>query len=175
MAASSANPACQRTQHASILAADMMTTDWEAPRAGYLLTLAVASGDEDKFWSTVSPGGEADLVIALGAQARLMARTATTATGKPFDVPAAGWESITCPDVRSFAMATYAGEELGEQSLSSTRCLREAAVALASVQLAAMDAAGLPRTWLADVCARMASADESPVTPPPAAGTDDAP
>jgi hypothetical protein len=104
-----------------------------------------------------------------------MTRAATTATGKPFEVPATVWESISCPDVRSFAIAAYAGKEPREQSLSAPRCLREAAEALAGVQLAAMDAAGVSRAWLADVCARMASGGESPVIPPPAAGAAVAP
>ena len=156
-----------------------MTTHWEAPRAGYLLTLAIASGDEDEWWARLGSPGDGtdltDLLIALDAQARLMTRAATTATGKPFEVAATVWESIRCPDARSFAMAAYAGKELREQSLSSARCFREAAEALARVQLAAMDAAGLPVAWLADVSARMASGGESPVIPLPAAGAAVAP
>jgi len=153
-----------------------MTTGWEAPRAGYLFTLAVASGEEDDLWTAItSADGGHDLLIALGAQARLMARTATTATGKPFVVPASVWECIACPDVRSFAVAAYAGEEPGELSVSCTRCLREAAEVLARLQLAAMDAARVPLAWLAGVCGQLTSAGGSPVTPLPDPGAAVAP
>jgi len=145
-----------------------MTTVWGAPRAAYLLALAIAREDDQgrsELWETVSrAGGETDLVIALGAQARLMSRAAATATGKPFDVPDAVWKRIPCPDVRDYSMAAYAGGELGTPSFSCARCLRIAAETLAGLHLAAMDAAGIPRTWLAEVCARIPEADE-PVTP----------
>jgi hypothetical protein len=146
-----------------------MTTMWGAPRAAYLLALAMALEDEqgqNELWEKVSrTGGETDLLIALGAQARLMARTAATANGKPFDVPDAAWERIACRDVRDFAMAAYTGGELHTPCLSCARCLRIAAEMLAGVHLAAIDAAGIPRTWLAEVCARIPETDE-PITSP---------
>src|SRR5215469_14644715 len=90
-----------------------MTPGWGAPRAGYQLALAIALADDvgfDEIWETlVADGGETDLLMALGAQARLMARTAATGTGTPFEVPGEAWERIACADVRDFAQAAYTG------------------------------------------------------------------
>jgi hypothetical protein len=135
-----------------------MTTGWGAPRAGYQLALAIALADDvglDEIWETlVADGGEIDLLMALGAQARLMARTAATTTGKPFKVADEAWERITCADVRDFALAAYTGGTARIPASTCPSCLRMAAELLAELQLAAMDAAGLPREWLAELIAR---------------------
>jgi hypothetical protein len=152
-----------------------MTTSWGAPRAGYSLALAIARGDDaglEELWGTLADAESGtDLLRALGAQARLMARTAATATGKPFEVPEEAWKRIICPDIRDFALAAYSGGIPRDPAFADLGCLRVAAEVLAELQLAAMDVVGLPREWLAELIAETEpQAPDRPHTPPPDAG-----
>ncbi|HLK01957.1 MAG TPA: hypothetical protein VKU39_18905 [Streptosporangiaceae bacterium] len=60
------------------------TPEWEAPRTAYLLTAAVADGDNaeaEALWKLLDKSGQADLLLALAAQLKVNLLTALSATG----------------------------------------------------------------------------------------------
>lgn len=57
---------------------------WEAPRTAYLLTAAVADGDQadaQALWKPLDASGQTDLLLALGAQLKFNLRQAFSAAG----------------------------------------------------------------------------------------------
>lgn len=58
---------------------------WQAPRTAYLLTAATAENDGeggDAIWAALDDRGQADVLTALGAQARLAIRDALAQLGE---------------------------------------------------------------------------------------------
>lgn len=61
---------------------------WEAPATAYLLTAAVADGDQaeaDALWKPLDTSAQADLLLALAAQLKVNLRTAFSAAGTDAD------------------------------------------------------------------------------------------
>jgi hypothetical protein len=139
----------------------MLTTVWGAPRHAYTLTENLAAGDREAYefvWRSLGSTSRADVVIVLGAQARLAALLAQTCQGTPFRVPAGHWDRIACPHMRAFAIDAWAGTKAARLPRHPCEyCLRVAAEALAELHLTALAAAGLPRARLADICGQDAS------------------
>jgi hypothetical protein len=57
---------------------------WEAPRTAYLLTAAVADGNQaeaDALWKSLDKPAQADVLLALAAQLKVNLRTAFSAAG----------------------------------------------------------------------------------------------
>lgn len=139
-----------------------MTTGWGAPRHAYKLTENLAAGDREAYelaWKRLGSNDRADVVIALGAQARLAAHLARTSQAAPFCVPAGQWDRITCDHIRAFAVDAWQGMSAARVPRQPCEyCLRIAAETLADLHLAALAAAtGLSRTTLADICGRAAT------------------
>lgn len=139
-----------------------MTTGWGAPRHAYKLTENLAAGDREAYqlaWEGLESNDRADVVLALGAQARLAAHLARMSQATPFCVPAGHWDRITCPDIRAFAIDAWQGMKAARVPRPSCEhCLRMAAEALADLHLSALAAAtGLPPAMLADMCGRAAT------------------
>ena len=139
-----------------------MTTGWGAPRHAYKLTENLPAGDGEAYelaWKRLGSNDRADVVIALGAQARLAAHLARTSQATPFCVPADHWDRITCAHIRAFAVDAWEGMRAADvPGYPCEYCLRIAAEALADLHLAAMAAAtGLSRAALADMCGRAAT------------------
>jgi hypothetical protein len=149
-----------------------LTTVWGAPRRAYELACHLAAGDRDsveKLWKDLGSGDRADVVIALGAQARFVTRTARMADGTPVPVPADLWDWITCDDVREFTVDAWTGTKVARvPSNPCGYCLRVAAEALAELHLVALTAVGVPRARLAEICARAAARAATPVIARPA-------
>ena len=138
-----------------------MANVWWAPRRAYELAANIATGDrkaQDELWKGLSSEDQADVVIALGAQARYAARTARTDHGIPVAVAAGTWDRITCSDIRGFTIDAWDGVRCARVPPSlCEHCLRMAAEVLAGLHLAALAAIGVPRSMLAQVCARAAA------------------
>jgi hypothetical protein len=134
---------------------------WGAPRRAYELARNLAAGDheaQDELWKGLTSHEQADVVIALGAQARYAARTARMDHGTAIVIPAPVWERITCPGVRAFAIDAWGGARSARvPDDPCDYCLRIAAEVLADLHLAALAAIGVPRSMLAEVCARAAA------------------
>lgn len=149
-----------------------MTTVWGAPRRAYELARHLAADDRDALeglWKGLAIGDRADVVIALGAQARFVTRTARMADGTPVPVPADLWDWITCREVREFTMDAWTGRKVPRVPPNPCGyCLRVAAEALAELHLVALTAVGVPRERLAEICARAAARAATPVMSRPA-------
>jgi len=137
-----------------------LTTVWGAPRHAYKLTENLASGHRaayELFWEGLASDERADVVLALGAQARLAALVARTNQATDFSVPEGHWDRIPCAHIRAFAVDAWLGAKAARVPRQPCEyCLRTAAEALAELHLIALAAAGLPRATLADVCGRAA-------------------
>lgn len=139
-----------------------MTTGWGAPRHAYTLTGNLAAGDRQAYelaWNSLGSNDRAEVVIALGAQARLAAHLARTSEATPFCVPAGHWDRITCADIRAFAVDAWQGMKAARVPRPPCEyCLRTAAETLADLQLTALaTATGLSPAMLADMCGRAAT------------------
>jgi hypothetical protein len=149
-----------------------LTTVWGAPRRAYEFAGHLAADDHDaveKLWKDLASSDRADIVIALGAQARFVTRTARMADGTAVPVPTDLWDWITCPDVREFTMDAWTGTKVARAPRNPCAyCLRVAAEALAGLHLVALTAVGVPSARLAEICARAAARAATPVISRPA-------
>jgi len=138
-----------------------LTTVWGAPRRAYELARDLAAGDraaQDALWIGLTTQDQADVVIAMGAQARCAARFARTDHGVPVAIPAGTWDRITCSDIRAFTIDAWGGVRCARVPPDPCEyCLRTAAEVLAELHLTALAAIGVPRSMLAEVCARAAA------------------
>lgn len=149
-----------------------MTTVWGAPRHAYELARHLAADDHDALevlWKDLASSDRADVVIALGAQARFVTRTARMADGTPVPVSADLWDWITCREVREFTKDAWTGRKIARVPPNPCGyCLRVAAEALAELHLVALTAVGVPPERLAEICARAAARAATPVISRPA-------
>lgn len=138
-----------------------MTTVWGAPRRAYELARNQAAGDrraQDEVWRKLTSREQGEVVIALGAQARCAARAARTDHGVPIAIPAGIWDRMTCAEIRTFAINAWDGVRSARVPQDPCeRCLRTAAEILVELHLAALAAVGMPRSMMAEVCARAAA------------------
>lgn len=138
-----------------------MAIVWGAPRRAYELARDVAAGDrtaQDGLWKALASQDQADIVLALGAQARYAARSARTVHGVPILVSAGTWNRIACADIRAFTIDAWVGSRPALVPDDPCEdCLRAAAEVLAELHLTALAAMGIPRSMLAEVCARAAA------------------
>lgn len=146
-----------------------MTTGWGAPVHAHELAKNIATDDhkaratddhkaQEVLWNGLSSADRADVVIALGAQARLAGLLARTADGMALSAPQSIWERVTCDYVREFAIEAWSG--LGAVRVPRHlcgECLWAAAEALADYHLTALTAIGIPHTSLAQTCAMVAA------------------
>lgn len=138
-----------------------LTSVWEAPRRAYELAQNLAAGDRaalDELWKGLTSQDQADVVIALGAQARYAARAVRIDHGTSVAIPGGIWDRITCSGIREFAIDSWGGVRCARvPSALCEHCLRAAADLLAELHLAALAASGVPRSMLVEVCARAAA------------------
>lgn len=138
-----------------------MTTGWGASVRANELAKDIATDDhetQEALWNGLSTPERADVVIALGAQARLGGLLARTADGMPLSAPQDIWARVTCDDVREFAIEAWSGVgAIRVPRHLCDDCLWAAAQALADYHRTALTAIGIPRTSLAQTCARVAA------------------
>lgn len=138
-----------------------MTTGWGAPLRAYELAQIIASGDreaQEVLWKELDSRDRADVVLALGAQARLAARLAQTADGAALPIPQGIWDRVRCDQVREFAIEAWSGvRAVRVPRRLCGSCLRAAAEVLVEFHLTALTAIGIPRARLAQTCAGAAA------------------
>lgn len=137
-----------------------MTTGWGAPFRAYELAQNIAADNreaQEVFWKGLGCRDRADVVLALGAQARLAARLAWTRDAMALCVPRDIWDGVTCDLVRKFAIEALSGmRAVRVPPNPCADCLRAAAEALAKFHLTALTAIGIPRALQAEMCAKAA-------------------
>jgi hypothetical protein len=125
----------------------------------YQLTANLTSGGPEACelaWAGLGISDRADVVRALGAQARLAALLAQTGQATPFCVPASYWDRISCDHIRAFAVDAWTGTKAAVLPRHPCGyCLRIAAEALAELRLTALAATGLARQRLAEPCGQV--------------------
>lgn len=138
-----------------------MTTGWGAPFRAYELAQDIAAGDreaQEVLWEGLGSRDRADVVLALGAQARLAARLARMEGGAALPVPPGIWDRVTCDHVREFAIDAWLGMRVARVPRHlCDDCLWAAAEALAEYHLTALSAIGIPRALHAELCAMAAA------------------
>jgi hypothetical protein len=126
------------------------STRLAAPRIGYLLTAAMAggrSGEASGMWSELDEITQADVITALGAQARL----AVAEAGVPLEVDFTSLADVRCPGVLTAAKSAYEGCARW-QSPQCSHCRELVASALAEIHLQAGIAAGVPASYVDLIC-----------------------
>lgn len=128
----------------------MTTTLWVAPRIGYLLTAALAGeryGEAAAMWAELDEPTQSDVIMALGAQARL----AVAEAGIPLEIDFSGLADASCSEALGAAQTAYAGSGPWE-SPQCPHCRELVASALAEIQVRAEIAAGMPPSYVDLIC-----------------------
>jgi hypothetical protein len=121
-----------------------------APRIGYLLTAALAGRRYDEastMWRQLTESSQAEVITALGAQARLAVEEA----GVPLGVDFTKLADTICAEALTAARRAYEGTGPWRPPQCS-HCRELVASALAEVQLKAGIAAGMPRSYVDLIC-----------------------
>lgn len=87
---------------------DTTTTEWAAPRIGYLLTAALAGqrySEASAMWKRLDEPSPAEVITPLGAQARL----AVAEAGIPLVVDVSKLADTICSEALTAAWLAYAG------------------------------------------------------------------
>ena len=125
-------------------------TRWKAPRIGYLLTAAMAGRRYDEastLWRELDEPVQADVIIALAAQARLAVQEA----GVPLLIDFSGLADTSCTEARAAAEAVYEGSAPWRPP-QCPHCRELVASALAEIQLQAGIAAGMSPSYIDLIC-----------------------
>lgn len=128
----------------------MTTAGWTAPRIGYLLTAALAGRRYDEasiMWRELDESSQAQVITALGDQARVAVREA----GIPLGVDFTKLADSICADALPAAQHAYEGSGPWRPPECS-HCREVVASALAEVQLRASVAAGMPPPYVDLIC-----------------------
>lgn len=128
----------------------MTTTLWVAPRIGYLLTAAMAGQRYDEaaaMWRELDEPAQTDVIMALGAQARLAVQEA----GIPLQIDFSGLADASCTEAFPAAQSAYEGSGYWEPP-RCPHCRELVASALAEIQLQAEVAAGMPPSYVDLIC-----------------------
>ncbi len=128
----------------------MTAAEWAAPRIGYLLTAALAGRRYDEassMWRQLDELSQAQVITALGVQARLAVQEA----GIPLGVDFTRLADTICADALPAAQLAYEGSGPW-QPLECSHCRELVASALAQVQLRAGVAAGMPPSYVDLIC-----------------------
>lgn len=127
-----------------------VTTVSAGPRIGYLLTAAFAgrrySAAAD-MWNDLDEATQADVIVALGGQARL----AVAEAGVPLQVDFTSLADARCPEAQAATESAYAGC-LPAEVPQCPDCRELVASALAEIHLKAAVAAGLPPSYVDLMC-----------------------
>jgi hypothetical protein len=128
----------------------MTTTVWAAPRIGYLLTAAMAGQRYDEaaaMWRDLDERAQTDVILALGAQARLAVQEAAS----PLEIDFTGLADASCAEALPAARAAYEGS--GPWTAPQCPHCRElVASAMAEIQLQAEVTAGIPPSYVDLIC-----------------------
>jgi hypothetical protein len=132
-----------------------------AASIGYLLTAALAGQRYDEasgLWKDLGVSAQAEVIAALGAQARVAVQEA----GVPLAVDFTRLADTVCAEALTAARMAYEGTGPGRPPQCS-HCRELVASALAEVQLKAGIAAGMPRSYVELMCrAKAESTLEAP-------------
>jgi hypothetical protein len=126
------------------------TAECAAPRIGYLLTAALAGRRYDEassMWRQLDESSQAQVITALGIQARLAVQEA----GLPLGVDFTRLADVICADALPAAQRAYEGSGPWRPPECS-HCREVVASALAEVQLRAGVAAGMPPSYVDLIC-----------------------
>ena len=127
-----------------------MTARSTAPRIGYLLTAAMAGRRYNEacgMWRELDEPAQADVIAALGVQARV----AVAEAGVPLQIDFTSLADSRCPETLSAAQKAYEGTEPWEPP-QCPHCRELVASALAEIQLQAGVAAGIPASYVDLIC-----------------------
>lgn len=142
-----------------------MTTGWGAPHHAYEFTAAIADGDiaaADAVWKELDRRGQLDLLLALGAQARLSAGYLPDAADRVraaqhIDLLIALRRAGLHEGAAAYAVAALDGSPRPRRpDCADPRCLRAAAACMAEVRLATLAGVGFSRRSMAVICHRQA-------------------
>jgi len=128
----------------------MITSRWQAPRIGYLLTSAMAGRRYDEAsatWRELDESAQCDVIMALASQARLAVQEA----GVPLQIDFTGLADTSCTEARTAAEDAYLGASPW-QPPQCPHCRELVASALAEIQLQAGVAAGMPPSYVDLIC-----------------------
>jgi hypothetical protein len=128
----------------------MTTAESAAPRIGYLLTAALAGRRYDeasRMWRQLDESSQAQVIKALGVQARLAVQEA----GIPLGVDFTKLADMICIDALPAAQLAYEGSGPWRPPECS-HCREVVASALAEVQMRAGVAAGMPPSYVDLIC-----------------------
>ena len=128
----------------------MITTQWEAPRIGYLLTAAMAGRRYDEasvMWRELDETVQCEVIVALSAQARLAVQEA----GIPLQIDFTGLADTSCTEARAVAETVYEGNAPWRLP-QCPHCRELVASALAEIQLQAGVASGMAPSYVDLIC-----------------------
>jgi len=140
-----------------------MTARWAASRIGYLLTAAMAGrrySEASGMWRELDEPAQADVIGALGAQARF----AVTEAGVPLQIDFTSLADSRCDETLAAAQTAYEGAGPWEPP-RCPHCRELVASTLAEIQFQAGVAAGMPASYVDLIC--RGKAVGSAATPPP--------
>jgi hypothetical protein len=127
-----------------------MTARWAAARIGYLLTAAMSGrrySEASGMWRELDEPAQADVISALGAQARV----AVAEAGIPLQIDFASLADSGCTETLAAAQTAYEGTGPWEPP-QCPHCRELVASTLAEIQLQAMIAAGRPASYIDLIC-----------------------
>jgi hypothetical protein len=134
---------------------------WQAPRTAYLLTAAVAAGDEaaaDALWNGLDDDAtEADVLTALGAQARLAAQQRGTRAAGGFSGGKTRFGMEACDRALDAMTALLADPPLPWELPQCSHCRKLLATAIAAFSLEMARQRGLSAEVFAGLCRDTAS------------------
>ena len=127
-----------------------MTARWAASRIGYQLTAAMAGrrySEASGMWRELDEPAQADVISALGAQARV----AVAEAGVPLQIDFTSLADSRCAETLAAAQTAYEGAGPWEPP-RCPHCRELVASTLAEIQLQAMIAAGRPASYVDLIC-----------------------
>ena len=127
-----------------------MTARWAASRTGYLLTAAMAGrrySEASGMWRELDEPAQADVISALGAQAR----AAVADAGVPLQIDFTSLADSRCDETLAAAQTAYEGAGPWDPP-RCPHCRELVASTLAEIQLQAMIAAGRPASYVDLIC-----------------------
>lgn len=129
----------------------MTTTEVTAASIGYLLTAALAGQRHDEaagLWRELGDCAQAEVIMALGVQARVAVQEAGV---PPRSVDFTGLAGVICAEALTAVRTAYEGTGPWRAPQCS-HCRELVASALAEVQLKAGIAGGMPPSYVDQIC-----------------------
>lgn len=142
--------------------ADVTPPLWDAPRAAYLLTAAVAgnagrAGPMTAEWAGHDEGGQQDILAALGAQTRLALKIPHDELGVEFEMDWASAAHTVCSAARVAARQLIKPKPGARAMPECARCRETIAKAMCGLQIQAYFRLGFTPLMIAAMCRQSAN------------------